>query len=227
MIFVFQITEVGPAAPRPRRTKTLIRLNRTKPLVSPAPEAAKHQTLSTEPMDVSYPPVSLSEFSQRSVMRVLKAASKCTVAKFIPGNMAHFFRQRMTNPVSALLSDMNEQDDSYPNLACELIAKYPGCSMDAYAITSAMLVLSVRFGMMEHPDDLIDTLSVKPSHLSVTASGGVPAGQRLVVGNYTLSNEDMSTLKPKHWLNDNVSTACIILFHIRIYIEHVIFMLLY
>ena len=86
----------------------------------------------------------------------------------------------MTDPVSALLSDMDEKDDNYPDLACELIARYPGCSMDAYNITSAMLVLSVRFGMKEHPDDLIDTLCVKPSHLSVTASDGGPVSALLL-----------------------------------------------
>ena len=227
MIFVFQITEVdpssaqrsmvGPAAPRPRRTKTLIQLNRSRPLVSASPEGAKHQTPSTENESLevsSYSPVSLSEFPHISVMHVLEAASRCTVGKFIPGNMAHFFLHRMTDPVSALPSDMCEQDDNYPNIACHLIARYPRYTMDAYDITSAMLVLSVRFGMKELPGDVIDTLCVKPSRLSVTASDGGPAHQRLVVGNYTLRVEDMDTLKPKQWINDNVSTVCIIYVYI-------------
>ena len=151
----------------------MIQLNRSRPLVSPSPEADKHKIPSTETesLEVSnYQPESLSEFPQSSVMRVLEASSRCTVAKLIPGNMTHFFLHHMTDPVSALLNDMDEHN--YPNLACQLIARYPRYTMDAYDITSAMLVLSVRFGMKEHPDDPIDTLCAKPRYMSVTASDG-------------------------------------------------------
>ncbi|KAI0218015.1 hypothetical protein LSAT2_030251, partial [Lamellibrachia satsuma] len=56
-------------------------------------------------------------------------------------NMAHFFKQRMTNPVTALMNEMDENDDNFPSIGCELVTRYPGYTMDTYHITSALLVL--------------------------------------------------------------------------------------
>ena len=83
---------------------------------------------------------------------------------------------------------------------------YPGYTMDTYHITSALLVLSLRLGLKDRPDDLVDTLCVRPSHLPVTASVRGPVHKSLAVGNYNLSPADMDTLKHSRWLNDNVST---------------------
>ena len=87
-----------------------------------------------------------------------------------------------------------------------MVTRHPGYTTDTYNITSALLALSVRLGMKDRPHDLVDTLCVRSSHLTVTASVTGPVCKTLVVGNYSLSSADMSTLKHNQWLNDNVSS---------------------
>ena len=71
-------------------------------------------------------PVLLDEFPQASVILVLHAASRFTYAKFIPGNVTHFFKHRMTGPVTTLISDMDDNVDNFPNITCELVTRHPG-----------------------------------------------------------------------------------------------------
>jgi len=112
----------------------------------------------------------------------------------------------MTDAGTALISDIDENDDNYPNIMCELVTRHPGYTTDTYNITSALLALSVRLGMKGHPHDLVETLCVRPSHLTITASVTGPVHKTLVVGNYRLSPADINTLKHDQWLNDNVSS---------------------
>ena len=154
---------------------------------------------------------------------MLQAASRCTYPKFIPGNMAHFFKNRMTDPVTALISDMDENDDNYLNFMCELVTRHPGYTTDTYNITSALLALSVRLGMKDRPHDLVDTLCVRPSHLPVTASVTGSVRKTLVVGNYSLSPADMDTLKQNQWLNDNVSSFEKVYHYCHIWIRFFLF----
>ena len=186
---------VLPPPPVARREK-LLQLKRSKILVS-CPKAAKCSKMSDDEPEASRSPsgtpVSLTEFPEISVIHVLEASSRCTMAKIIPGNMAHFFKQRMTNLVTALMNEMDENDDNFPNIGCELVTRYPGYTMDTYHITSALLVLSLRLGLKDRPDELVDMLCVRPSHLPVTASVRSPVHKSLVVGNYNLSPADMDT----------------------------------
>ena len=129
-------------------------------------------------------------------MRVLEAASRCTVVKFIPGNMAHFFLHRMTDPVSALLSHMDEQDDNYPNLACQ--PNEPGTLGIPWMPTTSHKPCWCCLWDLGWRSTLM-TWYVKPSLLSLIANDGGTAHQHLVVGNYTLSVEDMDTLKHTQW----------------------------
>ena len=69
----------------------------------------------------------------------------------------------MTNPVVALVSEIYENDNNFPNLACELVTSYPDYTFATYHVASAILALSLRLGLSDRPDDLIGTLSVKSS----------------------------------------------------------------
>ena len=79
-----------------------------------------------------------------------------------------------------------------------------------------ILVTSVLIGAFQvnvYPNIMIETLKDAPSHLKSWThyiqygDHNVPdddAKVHLYVGNNSLRSEDLKTLKPKHWLNDQV-----------------------
>ncbi|KAI0214432.1 hypothetical protein LSAT2_000473 [Lamellibrachia satsuma] len=83
----------------------------------------------------------------------------------------------MTNPVVALVNEIYENDNNFPNLACELVTRYPDYTFATYHVASAILALSLRLGLSDRPDDLIVLL------------------ESLVVGNHNLNTADMESLK--------------------------------
>ena len=86
---------------------------------------------------------------------MLQEASKHVMPKFIAGNLAHFARLQRVHPVASMVLEMDENDDNYPNLSCELMHVYPGYALGTY---SAMLVLSVR--QRVDPADIMETLKI-------------------------------------------------------------------
>ena len=166
--------------------------------------AAKKKRKVTKPkQQQSMKLLSLADFRKSAVNKVFREASKHVMPKFIAGNLAHFARLRRENPVASMVLEMDENDDNYPNLSCEIMHIYPGYALGTYSIASAMLVLSVRHRV--DPADIVETLKSSPSLLEETTEVTDPLPQSLVVGNYSLTLADMDTLKPAAWLNDNVS----------------------
>ena len=163
----------------------------------PPPKSPKHKD---HPESASPKPVLLTQFTQTSVIRVIDAASKCKIPKYMSGNISHFKKLRMNGPITALMAETEDNDDSM-SLSCDLMTTYPGHSHDTYIIAAAPLIVSAKCN--EQPDDLIGTLSARPGHLSVTTKVTVPSHKALAVGNYTLTTADVHTLKPLQWLNDN------------------------
>lgn len=100
---------------------------------------------------------------------------------------------------------MDENYDNFPIITCELLTDYPDHCSDTYQIVAALVVLSAR--LSERPDNMLDTLQIKPSHLSDIAKMTRHAKKKTVVSSYTLTTEDLDTLKPSEWVNDNASTV--------------------
>ena len=101
----------------------------------------------------------------------------------------------MTEPIFGLVNEMDENYDNFPNIT----------RSDTYQIVAALVVLSAR--LSECPDNMLDTLQIKPSHLSDIAKMTRHAKKKTVVSNYTLTTEDLDMLKPSEWVNDNASTV--------------------
>ena len=173
-----------------------LRLKRSATLVDTAPpKSPKHED---PPESASPKPVSLTQFATTSVIQVLDAASRHVQPQYMSYNISHL---KMTNPITTLMAETEDNNDSLP-ISCELMTAHPSRSHDTYLIAAAILVVSAKCD--EQPHALIGTLSVKPGHLSVTTNVTVAPQEKLVVGNFNLSTEDVDTLKPCQWLNDNV-----------------------
>jgi len=122
---------------------------------------------------------------------------------------------RWTDPVTNLVQEIDEDDDDFPNISCELWHAYPNHSLGTYSVASAMLVLSVEYHV--DPTDLTETIQLRPSHLHSTAKTPDESPDSMPIGNYTLTSADTDSLtsadtdplKPSGWLNDNVSTISI------------------
>ena len=149
----------------------------------------------------------LTDFPKATVDRVVQVASQHVLPKYIAGNISHFMNLRRTDPVTNLVQEIDEDDDDYPNISCELLHAYPNHSLGTYSVASAMLVLSMKYNV--DPTDLIETLQLRPSHLHSTANIPDEFPDAMPIGNYTLTSADTDSLKPNGWLNDNVSTISI------------------
>ena len=175
------------------------KLKRSVNLVDrPPPKSPKHE----DPSESASPKsVSLTHFPQASVIQVIDASSEHKIPKFMSGNISHFNSLKMKDPITALMAESEDNDDSI-SLSCDLMTAYPGHAHDTYIIAAALLVVSAKCN--EQPHHLIGTLSARPGHLSVIPKVTVPSHKPLAVGNYTLTTADVQTLKPSQWLNDNV-----------------------
>ena len=151
--------------------------------------------------------MALTDFPKSTVDRLVQVASQHVLPKYIAGNIAHFMTLRRTNPVTNLVQEIDESDDDFPNISCELLNAYPNHSLGTYSIASAMLVLSRKYNV--DPTNLIETLQLTPSRLHTTAKIPKEFPDSMPIGNYTLTSTDTDSLKPSGWLNDNVSTFCI------------------
>ena len=125
------------------------------------------------PESASPKPVSLTEFLQTSVIRVLDAASECKAPKYMSGNISHFKKLKMKDPITALMAESEDNDDSM-SLSCDTMTTYPGHSHDTYIIAAGLLVVSAKCN--RQPDRLI---VVRPGHLSVTTKVTVPTHKAL------------------------------------------------
>ena len=103
---------------------------------------------------------------------MIDAASECKTPKYMSGNISHFNKLKMKDPITALKAESEENDDSM-SLSCDTMTTYPGHSHDTYIIAAAQLVVSAKCN--EQPHDLIGTLSMRPGHLSVTTKVTVPS----------------------------------------------------
>ena len=74
-----------------------------------------------------------TEFPQTSVIRVIDAASECKAPKYMSGNISHFKKLKMKYPITALMAESEDNDDSM-SLSCDLMTTYPGHSHDTYII---------------------------------------------------------------------------------------------
>ena len=81
------------------------------------------------PESASPKPVSLTEFLQMSVIRVIDAASECKTPKYMSGNISHFNKLKMKDPITALIAESEDNDDSM-SLSCDRMTTYPGHSRD-------------------------------------------------------------------------------------------------
>ena len=111
--------------------------------------------------------MSLTDFPKSTVDRVVQVASQHVLPKYIAGNILHFMNLRRTHHVTNLVQKIDENDDDFPNISCELLHAYPNHSLGTYSVAAAMLVLSVKYNV--DPTDLIETLQTRPSHLHSTA----------------------------------------------------------
>jgi len=111
--------------------------------------------------------MSLTDFPKSTVDRVVQVASQHVLPKYIAGNILHFMNLRRTHHVTNLVQEIDENDDDFPNISCELLHAYPNHSLGTYSVAAAMLVLSVKYNV--DSTDLIETLQTRPSHLHSTA----------------------------------------------------------
>ena len=88
------------------------------------------------------------------------------------GNISHFKKLKMKDPITALKAETEDNDDSM-SLSCDLMTTYHCHSHDTYLIAVALLVVSAKCN--EQPHDLIGTLSARPDHLSVTTKVTIPS----------------------------------------------------
>ena len=100
---------------------------------------------------------------------MIDAASECKTPKYMSGNISHFKKLKMKNPITALKAESEDNDDSM-SLSCDLMTTYHCHSHDTYLIAAALLVVSAKCN--EQPDRLI---VVRPGHLSVTKKVTVPS----------------------------------------------------